>query len=61
MCNTVKTLIMFMLISEQARGRPTWSARVTWCPRALCWWSLTYGLYCKAVSVLSRPYVQGSG
>jgi len=36
----VKTLIMFMLLSEQARGRPTWSVRPTWCPQALCWWPL---------------------
>jgi len=25
-------------ISEQARGRPTWSVGATWCPRAPCWW-----------------------
>jgi len=36
----VKTLIMFMLLSEQARGRPTWSVRATWCLRAPCWWPL---------------------
>ena len=30
----VKTLIMLMLFLKQARGRPTWSLRLTWCPRA---------------------------
>ena len=38
----VKTLIMFMLLSEQARGRPTRSVRTTWCPREPCWWPLVY-------------------
>jgi len=33
-------LIVFMLLSEQARGRPTWSVRATWCPQAPCWWPL---------------------
>jgi len=33
----MKTLIMFMLLSEQARGRSTSSVRATWCPRAPCW------------------------
>jgi len=28
----VTTLIMLMLLSKQARGRPTWSLRETWCP-----------------------------
>jgi len=39
----VKTLSehgMFMLLSEQARGRLTWSVRATWCPRTPCWWPL---------------------
>jgi len=36
----VKTLNMFMLLSEQARGWPTTSMRATWCPRAPCWWPL---------------------
>jgi len=36
----VKTLMMFMLLSEQARGWPTWSARATWCPRTPCCWPL---------------------
>jgi len=34
----VKTLIMLILFLEQARGRPTWSLWVTWCPRAPRWW-----------------------
>jgi len=29
-----------LLLSEQARGRPTWSARATWRPRSPCWWPL---------------------
>jgi len=37
----VETLIMLMLFSEQARGRPTLSVRATRCPRALRWWPLT--------------------
>jgi len=37
----VKTLIMLMFLSEQIRGRPTWSLRATWCPRALRWWNLS--------------------
>jgi len=32
-------MIMFMLLSEQARGQPTWSLWATWRPRAPCWWS----------------------
>jgi len=36
----VALLIMFMPLSEQARGRPTWSMRATWSPRAPCWWPL---------------------
>jgi len=31
---------MFMLLSEQARGRPTWSMRATWYLRAPGWWPL---------------------
>jgi len=31
---------MLMLFLEQAPGRPTWSLRATWCPRAQRWWSL---------------------
>jgi len=32
---------MFMLLSEQACGRPTLSVWATWCPRApRCWWLL---------------------
>jgi len=37
----VTTLIMLMLYLEQARGPPTWSLRVTWCPREPRWWPLT--------------------
>ena len=33
----VKTLIMPILFLEQAHGRPTWSLRATWCPRAPRW------------------------
>jgi len=29
---------MFLLMSEQARGRPTRSVRATWRPRPPCWW-----------------------
>jgi len=36
----VKTLIMLMLFLQQARGRPTWSLRATWCPQAPRWWPL---------------------
>jgi len=39
----VKTMIMLTLFLEQARGRPTWSLRATWCPRAPRWWPLVYG------------------
>jgi len=31
-----------MLFLEQAHGRPTWSLRATWCPRAPRWWPLCY-------------------
>jgi len=31
-----------MLFLEQARGRPTWSLRTTWCTRALLWWPLLW-------------------
>jgi len=37
----VKRLIRLILFLEQARGRPTWSLRVTWCPRAPRWWPCT--------------------
>jgi len=40
----MKTLIISILLWEQPRGQPTWSARTTWCPRAPCWWSLVYSL-----------------
>ena len=33
----VKTLILFMLLSEQARGSPTWSVWATRCLQAPCW------------------------
>jgi len=36
----MKSLIMFMLLSEQAREQPTWSVRSIWRPRAPCWWPL---------------------
>jgi len=36
----MKTLIMLMLFLDQARGRPAWSLRATWCPRAPRWWPL---------------------
>jgi len=36
----VTILIIFMLFSQQSRGRPTWPLRATWCPRAPCWWPL---------------------
>jgi len=36
----MKTLIMFMLLSQQARGWLTWSIWATWCPRVPCWWPL---------------------
>ena len=32
-----KTLIMLMLFLEQARERPTWSLRATWCLQAPRW------------------------
>jgi len=32
-----KTLIMFMLFSEQARRRPTWCVRATWRPPTPRW------------------------
>ena len=38
----VKILIMLILLSEQARGRPTWSVRTIWWPRTPCWWPLLY-------------------
>jgi len=37
----VKTLIMFMLFSEQSRGLPTRSVQATWCLRVPCWWPLS--------------------
>jgi len=36
----VTILIIFMVFSKQARGRPRWSSRATRCPRAPCWWLL---------------------
>jgi len=33
----VKTLIILMLFLEQARGRPAWTLRESWCPRAPRW------------------------
>jgi len=36
----VTTLIMFMVLSDQARGQPTRSMRATWCPQTPCWWPL---------------------
>jgi len=30
----VKTLIMFMLLLEQASEQPMWSVQATWCPQA---------------------------
>ena len=41
----VKTLIMLMLFLERARGRPTWSLRVNWCPRAPRWWPLLQSIW----------------
>ena len=41
----VKTLILLMLFLEQARGRRTWSLRVTWCPQAPRWWPLVYPIW----------------
>jgi len=41
----VKILIMLMLFLEQGRGRPTWSLRATWCPRAPSWWPLVWRFY----------------
>jgi len=38
----MKIRIIIMLFSKQTRGRPTWSMRATWCPRAPCWWPLTW-------------------
>ena len=32
----VALLIMLTLLSEQARGRPTWSMWPAWCRRAQC-------------------------
>ena len=37
-------LIMLMIFLEPARGRPTWSLRATWCPRAPRWWPPGYRL-----------------
>ena len=34
----VTILIILMLFSKQARGRPTLSLRATWCPWAPCLW-----------------------
>jgi len=38
----VKTVTMLMLFLEQARGRPTWSLRATWCPQAPRRWPQLY-------------------
>jgi len=56
----VKTLIMLMLFLEQARGRPTWSLRATWCPRALRWWPLlqSVGNFRIKCQVLDHAYVR---
>ena len=43
-CPQLETLVMFMLLSEQSRGRFTWSVRVTWCPRTTCWRPLLYSV-----------------
>jgi len=48
----VKTLIMYMLLSEQARGRPMWSVRATWCPRTPCWWPLMRSVQTHMYDVL---------
>jgi len=40
----VKKFIMLMLFLEQARGRPTWSLQVTWCPWAPHWRLLAYAV-----------------
>jgi len=42
----VTILIILMPFSKQACGRPTWSLRATWCPRAPCWWLLLYSNGC---------------
>jgi len=42
MFTNAKTLIVFMLLSEHAWGRPTWSVWATWRPRAQCWWPMDY-------------------
>jgi len=34
----VAILIILMLFWKLARGRPTWTLRAAWCPRAPCWW-----------------------
>jgi len=36
----VKTLIMFVLLSKQFRGRPTWSVRAAWCPLLQMLWRM---------------------
>jgi len=36
----MNTLIIVMLILEQARRRPTCFLRATWCPQAPRWWPL---------------------
>jgi len=40
----VMILIILMLFSKQAGGRPTWSFRPTRLPRTPCWWPLVYGI-----------------
>jgi len=34
-----------MLFFKQARGRPSWSLRATWCPRAPRWWPLVCAIW----------------
>jgi len=46
---------MLMLFLEQARGRPTWSLRATWRPRAPRLWPLVYRLNSDNVSDWPLP------
>ena len=53
-----KTLIMLILFLEKARGRPTWSLRATWCPRAPRWWPLVCTTMAAFTIELVRPVLK---
>jgi len=56
----VTILINLMLFFKQAHGRPTWSSRATWCPRAPCWRPLVCNqshIYSAKLKILLWTYI----